>query len=239
MKPNLKQSLLSAKAMDPTLARLVAWSRDHSVRCEARAEKSEILIMGPILDTETAEIYRMFGLESAIDDRTVYNELQKISGDSVDVLINSPGGDVFTGLSIMNVLKSSGKTINVKVLGEATSAASVVAMAGDTITMGLGSMMMIHRAWAIYVGNAIDFEERAKTLRKVDDSITDVYQRRTGMDREKIIDMLVPDTYMTADEAVEMGFADEVAELRSVDSPAPVETSARASSFGNFFLGRR
>jgi ATP-dependent protease ClpP protease subunit len=232
----MKLNLIQSKLLDPMTQRLLAWSQTSAVKCEARPDSGELVIMGPILDAETAELYRMFGLESAIDDRTVYEQLKKISGDEVSVLINSPGGDAFTGVSIYNLLKASGKTVNVTVTGVAASAASVIAMAGERVTMGTGATMMIHRAWACSCGNAIELRERADVLETIDENITDVYQERTGLERAKITAMLHPDTYMSADEAISMGFADEIEKSAGTERAEP---TAKASAMRNFFLGLR
>lgn len=138
------------------------------------------------------------------------DQLKAISAKELDVVINSPGGDVFAGLAMYNMLRNSGKTINVKIVGIAASAASVVAMAGDTRSMPKNTMMMVHNPWTIAAGNADEFRETADTLDKIGASLLGVYVARAGIEEAKMKDMLASDTYLTADEALEHGLATEV-----------------------------
>lgn len=137
-------------------------------------------------------------------------------GDTLRVYINSDGGDVFAGQAIHSMLARHPATVEVYVDGLAASIASVIAMAGDVIRMPRNAMMMIHAPWTIAMGNAEDFRELADTLDQVTESIIAAYQRKTDMSREEIIDLLRAETWMTAEEAVERGFADEIEEARQV-----------------------
>jgi ATP-dependent Clp protease, protease subunit len=127
--------------------------------------------------------------------------------DSVTLRINSPGGDAFTGVAIYNLLKSHGKPVNVIVDGYAASAASVIAMAGDTITMGKGTTIMIHGAMAIAGGFAADLRQTADVLDKVTANMADIYAARTGQPKDKITAMMNAETWFTPDEAIANGFA--------------------------------
>lgn len=140
------------------------------------------------------------------------SELAAVKSKVINVEINSPGGDVFAGLAIYNALKSSGKEIVVKVMGVAASAASLIAMAGDRIVMPKNTFMMIHNPWSFAMGNADELRETAETLDKIGGSLLATYAARTGMAEDKLAEMLAKDTWMTADEALEMGFATEVVE---------------------------
>lgn len=138
------------------------------------------------------------------------NSLGQVQSESVDVEINSPGGDVFAALAMYNALKGSGKTINVKVMGVAASAASLVAMAGDKIVMPKNTFMMIHNPWSFAAGNADELREQASVLDKIGDSLLATYAAKTGLGEEELGEMLAKDTWLTADEALEKGFATEV-----------------------------
>ena len=140
------------------------------------------------------------------------NELRGIKSKVINVEINSPGGDVFAGLAIYNALKSSGKEIVVTVMGVAASAASLIAMAGDKIVMPKNTFLMIHNPWSFAMGNADELRETADTLDKIGASLRATYAARTGMDDAALDEMLSKDTWLTADEALEMGFATEVVE---------------------------
>jgi ATP-dependent protease ClpP protease subunit len=132
---------------------------------------------------------------------------QNPSCSSVTLNVNSPGGDAFEGVAIYNTLKSSGKTVNINVVGLAASAASIVAMAGDTVVMNLGTQMMIHGAMALCAGFAADMRKMADTLDQVSDSIADIYVEESGNSKRKVTEMMTAETWMSADEAVKKGFA--------------------------------
>lgn len=129
---------------------------------------------------------------------------------SVRVRINSPGGDAFEGVAIYNVLKSCGKPVHVVVDGLAASAASIIAMAGDTVSMGEGTVMMIHAAMVLAYGNSVDMRETAAILETVTGSMADIYAARTGKDKTDILQLLYAETWLNAQEAVDAGFADDV-----------------------------
>ena len=130
--------------------------------------------------------------------------------DGITLNINSPGGSLFEGVAIYNTLKASGKPVTVNVIGMAASAASLVAMAGDTVTMQLGTQMMIHRAMAGCVGFSDDMRKMADTLDSVTASAADLYVAKTGMSKDKILELMAAETWMSPEEAVEKGFANNV-----------------------------
>lgn len=139
------------------------------------------------------------------------DELNEHRGD-LTVRVNSPGGDVYAGIQIYNMLKDHDGQITVVVDALAASIASVIAMAGDKIVMNTGSQMMIHKPWTMAIGDSDDMRETADYLEKVGDSIIPIYASRTGKTKEEISALLEGDYWMNADEAVEMGFADEAIE---------------------------
>ena len=145
-----------------------------------------------------------------VSAKSFLDDLRTIKAKDITVEINSPGGDVFAGLAIYNGLRSSGKTVNVKVLGIAASAASLVAMAGDTIEMPENAMMMIHNPWSFAVGDAEELRATADVLDKIGTSLVTTYANRTGKDEAEIKAMLDAETWLTAQEAVDMGFATQV-----------------------------
>jgi ATP-dependent Clp endopeptidase proteolytic subunit ClpP len=146
----------------------------------------------------------------AKDFKDSLDKLVKAGTKTVNVAINSPGGDVFAGLAIFNSLRASGMEIVVKVMGVAASAASLIAMAGDKIVMPKNTFMMIHNPWSFAVGNADELRETADVLDKIGGSLKATYAKRTGLSDAEVADMLAKDTWLTADEALEKGFADEV-----------------------------
>jgi ATP-dependent Clp protease protease subunit len=138
------------------------------------------------------------------------DELKTITSKDLTVVINSGGGDVWAGVSIHDALKELDANVTVKVSGLAASIASVIAMAGDKIIMSTGSTMMIHRASMLAMGNADDMKKAIEMLETVEDGIVTIYSERTGQTTEAIKTMLDNETWISADKAVELGFADEV-----------------------------
>lgn len=141
-------------------------------------------------------------------------ELGGHSGN-ITVRINSPGGDVFAGVAIYNMLNEHQGEVTVKVDGIAASIASLIAMAGDKIVMLPGSMMMVHNPWTFAAGNADDLEQVVESLKKCGESMVPIYVARTGQTEEKIKELLKAETWLTGEDAVELGFADEAVKAKA------------------------
>lgn len=137
-------------------------------------------------------------------------ELAQVATPTINVRLNSPGGDVFDGIAILNALRSHPATVNVTVDSMAASIASVIAMAGDTITMAPNSQMMIHQASGIAIGNAVDMRDLADLLDKQDTNIASIYAARAGGDAETWLAAMAAETWYSAQEAVDAGLADNV-----------------------------
>lgn len=158
------------------------------------------------------EIYTFIGegfFSSGVTPKSVSRELKEL-GDitQLDVHINSPGGSVFDGMAIYNIIKRHPANVTVFIDGLAASMASVIAMVGDEIVMPENTLMMIHDPWSIAVGNADDLEAEADLLRKITGQIADIYTDRSESDRDDILQWMKDETWMTGAEAVERGFAD-------------------------------
>jgi len=132
--------------------------------------------------------------------------------DTIHVRINSNGGSVFGAYAIMNLLKSHKATIITYNDGIAASAGTIVAMAGDKIVTALGSVWMVHLPAVGAVGNVHDLQKAIDILNVITESMLDIYQNRTGIDRDAMLQMMNDDTWMTGTQAKEKGFADEIAE---------------------------
>jgi ATP-dependent Clp protease protease subunit len=143
-------------------------------------------------------------IKQAIDDAGAF--------DQILVRINSPGGDASEGIAIYNLLRSTHKPVEVCVDGIAASSASIIAMAGDTITMGPNSLMMVHNAWSDGAGYASDHRKLADTLDTVSDAIAQTYIRRTGMAAEDVSAMMDAETWLTAQDCLDQGFANNITE---------------------------
>lgn len=132
--------------------------------------------------------------------------------DEIRLSIHSPGGDVLEGWAIYNAIKTFDGKVTAKVEGFAGSMASVILMAADEIVMPANSYLMIHNPYVGLIGDAQAMIDAATTLEKIQNSIVSVYEERTGLDREKVQDLMKRETFMDGAEAVELGFADRVEE---------------------------
>lgn len=132
------------------------------------------------------------------------------------IMINSGGGDVFAGQAIYSMLKRHEAKKRVYIDGLAASIASVIAMAGDEIIMPQNAMMMIHNSWTFAAGNKDDLRKIADSMEKIDETLIGVYEAKTGLDPGEIKQMLDAETWMTADEAVKKGFANEIEKRSAV-----------------------
>lgn len=150
--------------------------------------------------------------------------LRSIGGEDVTVNINSPGGDMFEGLAIYNLLREYEGKVTVKVLGLAASAASIIAMAGDEVQIGRGAFLMIHNCWVYAMGNRHDLAQIAADMQPFDKAMSDIYGARTGLAATNIAAMMDAETYIGGSEAVEKGFADRLLSADEIsdddDSPA-------------------
>ena len=162
---------------------------------------------------------RTLVLNGQISDETWYGdevtpglfreELNAGEGD-ITVWINSPGGDVFAAAQIYNMLKEYPGNVEVRIDGMAASAASVVAMAGDRISMSPVAMMMIHNPMTVAMGDHKAFQQAMDMLEEVKESIINAYELKTGQSRTVISHMMDDETWFNAKKAVELGFADDI-----------------------------
>lgn len=147
----------------------------------------------------------------------VRRKIQDVKAEKIHVHINSGGGSAFDGVAICNQLKQHSAEIIVHIDGWAASAASVIAMAGDKIIMPCNTMMMIHQASTIEYGNADLFEKTARDLRKIDSALAASYKKRFVGTDEELKQLLKDETWLTAEEAVALGLADEIADEIEID----------------------
>jgi ATP-dependent Clp endopeptidase proteolytic subunit ClpP len=148
-----------------------------------------------------------------VNARGFVKELKALGDVSaLDIHINSPGGDVFEGAAIYNILKQHKAEKRVFIDGLAASMASVVAMAGDTITMPENAMMMIHNPSTSAYGESKDMKKTAEMLDKIRDTLVSAYAAKTGLEDSKIVAIMDAETWLSAGEAIELGFADETTE---------------------------
>ena len=144
------------------------------------------------------------------------DELMAGSGD-ITVWINSPGGDCVAAAQIYNMLMDYKGNVTVKIDGIAASAASVIAMAGTKVIMSPVSMMMIHNPMTVAFGNSSEMQKAIEMLGSVKDSIINAYEIKTGLSRAKLSHLMDAETWMDANKAVELGFADEILSRETTD----------------------
>jgi len=128
----------------------------------------------------------------------------------IDVYINSPGGDVFEATAIYSSLKAHSAKIHVHIDGIAASAATRIALAGDTIEIADSGFYMIHYAWTLALGNAQEIRDTADMLDKVDNTIVNDYEKRTEAGEEQVRTWMKNETWFTAQEALDHGFVDSI-----------------------------
>lgn len=177
---------------------------------------------------------------AGVTAKRVAGALRGIGARDVTVNINSPGGDFFEGLAIYNLLREHPHAVNVRVLGIAASAASVIAMAGDRIEVPRAGFFMIHNSWAVALGNRHDLRAMADMLEPFDQAMVDVYAARTGGDAADIAQMMDRETWIPGSQAVEKGFADAFLASDSITQgePDPATTSAAAAHRIDTLLAR-
>lgn len=159
---------------------------------------------------------------SGVTAKKVTAQLRAIGDRPVEVQINSAGGDMFEGIAVFNVLREHPQDITVKVMGMAASAASIIAMAGDSVEIGVASFLMIHNCWVVAMGNRHDLAETAAWLEPFDQAMTDVYAQRTAQEAGAIAKWMDAETYMSGATAIERGFADSLlgADKMKIDEDA-------------------
>jgi ATP-dependent protease ClpP protease subunit len=181
----------------------------------------EMLVYGEIVDMPTLSMLEDWGYptDGLISATSVKKQIDAAGTFSrIRVRINSPGGDAFEGIAICNLLRAQGKPIETCIDGIAASSASIIAMAGDVRTAGHNAMMMIHNAWSVACGDAVEMRKMADILDKISESIAQTYVDRTGKTMAEIKALMDAETWMSADDCVRDGFATAIAEPATDES---------------------
>ncbi|WP_334117188.1 head maturation protease, ClpP-related [Ligilactobacillus sp.] len=180
-----------------------------------------IEVKADIVDNDTGRFYDWIGWDAVYPGKVA----TLLDGaDEVEVNINSNGGDVFAASEIYTLLAQHSGRVTVNIQGLAASAASVIAMAGDVVHISPTAQIMIHKAWTTADGNADDMAHTADFLEGIDDSIMNAYVAKTGLDKAELSNMMAKETWLTASQAVDYGFADDVMDFGK--SREPVLNSA-------------
>ena len=164
-----------------------------------------IKINGTIVSNDDKWIYDWCEMEAFCP-----KDLDLIDGQDVDIEINSPGGYIYPASEIYTALMQHKGNVNVTITGRAASAASVIAMAGTKVSMSPTAQIMIHNVSATGSGDYRDFEHYAEQLKKSNDTIANAYMLKTGKTREEILRLMDYETWFTPEEALELGFIDEI-----------------------------
>ena len=140
--------------------------------------------------------------------------------ESIVVSLNSPGGSFFDGMAIYQMLSSVRERVSVEVYGLAASIASVIALAGSSLSIARGSYFMVHNPYTIAVGDATELRKTADILDKMKGDLAVIYAGKTGMTEDEALDVMEAETWYTADEALAAGFADDVPDYGEVAAKA-------------------
>ena len=178
------------------------------------------------------ELYGTIAEESWFDDdvtpQMFREELFSGEGDVV-IFLNSPGGDCVAASQIYTMLVEYKGTVTVKIDGIAASAASVIAMAGDTVLMAPTGMMFVHNPMTAAFGNKAEMEKAIEMLEEVKESIINAYERKTGLSRQKLSNLMDSDTWMNARRAIELGFVDGMLGDAVTDAAPGYEFSGKSA----------
>lgn len=168
----------------------------------------------PEANTDNGEVSTLQDLETILKSNK--------DASLIDVYINSTGGSVFDGIAIYNMLKRHKAYKRVFIEGFACSVASVIAMAGNSITMPKSSMMMIHNAWTVAMGNAEELRKIAEDLDQINSAIRQAYMSKVMINEDRLIELMDAESYLTAQECLDYGFCtkidDTIDDTESVDN---------------------
>ena len=152
------------------------------------------------------------------DDLAALGEIE-----TLDIFINSPGGDFFAGMAIYNMLNRHKAEVVVHIDGIAASAASLIAMVGDKVIMPKNATMMIHNAWSCFCGDKTEMRKLADELERIDGQQASIYSQKTGKKEPDILAWMAEERWMNGAEAVKDGFADELSEPVKIAACADAE----------------
>lgn len=210
--PGAPENRLHAGISSQILSRAFdRWNPDIKARVSADSSSDSSSGTDP---DRTISILDVIGYDfwtgDGITAKRIAGALRGMGPGPVTVNVNSPGGDMFEGLAIYNQLREHDGEVTVKVLGLAASAASVIAMAGDTVQIARAGFLMIHNAWVVASGNRNDLRDFADTLEPFDRAMADIYAAHTGESQEAMAKLMDSETWIGGSDAVEQGFADDL-----------------------------
>ncbi|ASB97354.1 MULTISPECIES: head maturation protease, ClpP-related [Streptococcus] len=176
-----------------------------------------INLKGPLIANNSQEVYDYYGMEAA----SAKSIIEQFPEDNSDIVleVNSNGGLVTVGSEIYTALRNYKGKVTAEITGMAASAASVAVMGADKVVMSPTAQMMVHKALFKWVsGNSDDLDKASNALKSSDKAIVSAYVAKTGLSEDAIMDLMRNETFMSAQDAVEKGFADEVMSFEAVAS---------------------
>ena len=190
---------------------IIAFSKPKSksiLRLNAKSNNSDVVQMDMF-----GVVGGSFWSDGGITKESFAKMLKDIPKNTsrVDLRLSSPGGDVFEGRAIANMMQDSKFAFDINIIAEACSIASIIAMAGDTVHMSEGSVMLVHRCYTMAMGNSQEMKKLAADLERIDQEMVATYQRKTKMSEEDIINLMDENRYMNSKEAKKLGFVDSIA----------------------------
>ena len=159
-----------------------------------------------------------------VDAKAFVKDFNAITAKTIHLRVNSPGGSVFDGLAIFNTILQHKSKVIAHVDGLAASIASVLVLAADEVQMAKNAFLMIHNAWSMVIGDADDMRKEADLLDKVGGSIVQTYVDKTGKKESEILAMMEEETWLSADDALESGFADSIFDDDEKDTKEALST---------------
>ena len=149
-----------------------------------------------------------------ISSKSLVQVLENLDVENITLNISSNGGGTTAAISIANALKRHKARVIANIDGIVASAATIITSACDVVRMPKNALFMIHNPWSIAMGEEKDFEKMAETLSKVKNSIIETYIDKTGMDKDKLSELMDKESWFSANEAKEYGFIDEIIKMR-------------------------
>jgi ATP-dependent protease ClpP protease subunit len=231
VRSHLNAHLNDAKSKDlaSALPSVMPGHRDRVDTVMNRVKRKWYDIRNSTAPTAEIYIYDEIGF-CGVTAASFVEQLNEVTSPSIDLHINSPGGEVFDGIAIHSALTQHSATVNVMIDGLAASIASVIAMAGDTITIAPSGMMMIHEASGACLGAAADMRKMADVLDKCTAVVATAYAGRGGSDADAWRELMAAETWYTGEEAVAAGLADRLAGVDPV-APEGIDVTASAAQW--------
>lgn len=209
-----------------------------------KSKTKSILRLNAKTNSETLQM-DMFGVvggdfwgDGGITKETFAKMLKEIpnSVNRVDLRMSSPGGDVFEGRAIANMMQDHRVKFDVNIIAEACSIASIIAMAGDTVHMSEGSVILVHRCYTIAIGNSLEMAKLGKELNGIDEEMVQTYKKKTKMNEKDIMNLMNENRYMYSKEAKKLGFVNSISENSDTNAESLLRIAALDIDRSKFHL---